>query len=433
MNVTTRRNFFSNLIALYGVQFATLIVPVATLPYLSRTLGPAAWGQLAAVQALSLTLSLIVEYGFVFSATRKVAQNRDDSLELAQIAAGVLGAKLLLSIVVVILGCLIFYFVQGFNGSPHLLLWGIIYAIVQGFSPLWYFQGMEKLQLSATIDTVARVMAASLVFIFVTSPEDAWRVVAFQVFSLTLAQLINSFRMYNEIRFLWPSVAASISGLRDGASMFLFRISVGIYTTANAALLRLFVPSTQVSYYANADRLATAGKSMVQPVTQLLFPRVSSLIRSDIMLARRVLKKTFIVLIATSLTVTTMAILIAPYFIPWFFGASYSSTISLFQLLSLTFPIVATSNILGIQWMIPNGMDRAFNTIIVLTGIVDIIFLVLLVPHFGAKGMVLTVIITECFVAAAMFFYLQLNGNNPLSSNVKYGIRAVEYPESGKR
>lgn len=43
-----------NLLALYGVQFANYLLPLLTLPYLARVLGPESWGALAVAQSFVL-------------------------------------------------------------------------------------------------------------------------------------------------------------------------------------------------------------------------------------------------------------------------------------------------------------------------------------------------------------------------------------------
>ena len=63
-----------NAAALYAIQFAGYIVPLVTLPYLSRVLGPAGFGLLLFSQSFALWASMIIEYGFNLSATRDVAR-----------------------------------------------------------------------------------------------------------------------------------------------------------------------------------------------------------------------------------------------------------------------------------------------------------------------------------------------------------------------
>ena len=64
----------------YLIAAAGLVIPLATIPYLARVLGPAAGGRVLGAQAVATSLVAIVEFGFNLSGTRRVArQGRRDS------------------------------------------------------------------------------------------------------------------------------------------------------------------------------------------------------------------------------------------------------------------------------------------------------------------------------------------------------------------
>ena len=72
----SRRLLVGNASALFGAQAVSLIVPLLTVPYLARTLGPQGWAPVVAAQALGNWLIVLLEYGFDLSGTRAVAQAR---------------------------------------------------------------------------------------------------------------------------------------------------------------------------------------------------------------------------------------------------------------------------------------------------------------------------------------------------------------------
>ena len=55
---------------LYVAHALALLVPLATIPYLARVLGPHAWGLVVFSQSLGAWLALVIEYGFDLSGTR---------------------------------------------------------------------------------------------------------------------------------------------------------------------------------------------------------------------------------------------------------------------------------------------------------------------------------------------------------------------------
>ena len=64
----------NNLFSMYGIYCSTYLLAVVTVPYLSRTLGPAAWGLLAAIQSFAGCLLLAVEFGFTYSGIKEAAR-----------------------------------------------------------------------------------------------------------------------------------------------------------------------------------------------------------------------------------------------------------------------------------------------------------------------------------------------------------------------
>jgi PST family polysaccharide transporter len=73
-----RSRILVNVIALYGVQGCTYLLPVITFPYLARVLHPDGWGAVLFAQAIGAIVAIAVEYGFDFSATRETARYEAD-------------------------------------------------------------------------------------------------------------------------------------------------------------------------------------------------------------------------------------------------------------------------------------------------------------------------------------------------------------------
>ncbi|MBN1086315.1 oligosaccharide flippase family protein [Erwinia aphidicola] len=64
---------FKNIAYLALVQVSNFVFPVITLPYLVRTLGVSDYGSIMLSLAIVQYFSLVVDYGFNYSATREIA------------------------------------------------------------------------------------------------------------------------------------------------------------------------------------------------------------------------------------------------------------------------------------------------------------------------------------------------------------------------
>ena len=73
---------FVNIASLGMVQIANYLIPVIIVPFVIRALGVEAFGKASYAQNIVAYLTILVNFGFDYSATQDVAINRDDKEKL---------------------------------------------------------------------------------------------------------------------------------------------------------------------------------------------------------------------------------------------------------------------------------------------------------------------------------------------------------------
>ena len=410
-----RHKLVQNALSLYGVQIATYIIPLITVPYLARVLGVAGWGLVAIAQGFGSYVGVLGEYGFSLSATREVARHRDDRNKLAHILAGVLGAKMMLVAAAFPLAIAAGRWVPVFRDHPALLWAGMFWALAQGFSVMWYFQGLERMRLVAILDISAKVLATAGVFLLVRRPEDGWRVLVLQGCGFLISAAIGLSLVYRELPFHLPSWASSWEALRMGWTMFLFRSSVSLYTAGNAFILGLFVSPEFVGYYAGAEKISRAFLGILNPISQTLYPRLSHLVSHAQNRAAQLVRISIGIMGAAGTAIGILVFLLSPVIVHIILGGHFGPSVPVLRVLALLVPLVAMGNVLGIQWMLPLGMDRAFNKIILAAGFINLVLALILAPAYTDMGMAWAVVIAETFVSVSMYLVLRSQKLDPLS------------------
>lgn len=409
VNIATQGRARKSIGLLLIVQLSALAVPLATMPFLTRILGPSSWGNLAAIQALAITLSIIVEYGFQYTATRSISLARESRSKVRVIVGDVISAKFILSLASGCVAVVVFFLVPSFRETGYLYLVGVIYSIILGWTPLWYFQGMERLEGAAAIDVVSKILSAVYILAFVRKPSDAILVLGSQAILTALATGWNTLRMIRAVGKPIINFRFASKPLIEGFPMFLYRTVVTIYSAGSTAILRGMSNSIETANYANADRLTTAAKSLVVPVGQVMFPKISRMNADNPAHAKK--------LMLTSLAGVTIpfglmaiaGVFLSPWLLPLFFGPDYASTVIIFQILCTTLPLVAASNVLGIQWMLAKGREKAFNGFVIVSALASIIAMLALVPFLGGIGMAWSVIVAEALLVTMMVIHLILS------------------------
>lgn len=402
-----------NIVSLYGIQIVGYAVPLVTLPFLARRLGPVPWGQVAFAESYAALLSVVIEYGFGLSACREIAKHRFDETRRAECFANTLAAQLILLLL-------------GVGGTlligipfPHILPVGgffwlaTLLSVGRSFTPSWYFQGIENLKVVAILNVSATAAAGGLLFVLIHSPADAWKVLALRAASSCGVAFITLVLAIRLTRLVRPNFASALATLRQGFSLFIFKSVATLYTTANVLLLGVLATPVLVGWYAGADRISRVAISTTGPISQAFYPRIARLAHTDRAAASRSLMWSGLLMISVAGMVSVALLFGAPLLVHLLLGKNFEPSVVVLRCLSPLPILIATSDLLGVQWMLPLRMDRVFNTIVVAAGLINIILAVILVPRLHAPGMAASVVTAEFFVSSAMLVVLRIKNLLP--------------------
>jgi len=407
-----RRSTLRNLFYLYAVQAANYLFPLITLPYLTRVLGPEGFGKLALAQAVSQYLYIVLEYGFSLSATREVAKWRDRPEALRGILGGVLGARALLSLPAVGTALLALYLFAPLRGELGLIGGGFLLALGMSLSPVWFFQGMERMGFVALMEFFVRLLATVGIFCLVRSPAQmAWPLYIQAVASFVLGFAGLAWAA-SFVGLRWPRFGEAWGWLRRGFSLFLFRSVVSLYTTANVLLVGLFLPPAQVALYAGAEKLSKALIPMWDPFNRLFLPRFSYLLEKSPKDASRLARRVGRIMLLLGLIAAGVLMYGSPFLVRLLLGPGYEGAVLLMRVLAWLLPLIALSTFLS-MWMLAQRMDRSFTIITFIAGLLNVSLGFLTVPRYGALGMAWVVVLSEAWVTGAMVVYLWWKGRLP--------------------
>lgn len=391
----TVRRVIQNAAALYAVQFVSFLIPVAMVPYLSRVLGPEGFGVSSFVTAFASALAVLLEFGFNLTATRKVARCRTSSDELAAIAASVMGAKLLLTLPVCALFAICAVVVSAHNNLGGYLSWGLIIVLANGYSPMWFYQGTERMAGAVLLEVFLRVLAAILTLVLVHSPEDLWKYLALTALAGALTTAITLGLVYRQVPWRWPSLSGAVATIRSSSAACLMRAVENMQGSVNTFVLGLVASSTVVGYFSAADRLTGVGWMLMTPISQVLYPLMSRLVVTERERAKNMVKWLVVGVAATGFLGALVAVGLAPWAVPLVMGADYVPAVAAFQVLVWLVPFKAVNSVLRLQWLLPNGMELAVSRTTIGVILANVLAACVLAPVGGHVGMAAAAVVSE--------------------------------------
>ena len=127
----------------YLINFSDYIISLILLPFLARTILIEGVGILGLAQTLGIVCMLIMEFGFLLSATREIASS-DNNENHSLVVSRVISSKIFLILPCLALCLLTFIFLPTFNDKPQLIILTFISAVFNGFTPLWFFGAFKR-------------------------------------------------------------------------------------------------------------------------------------------------------------------------------------------------------------------------------------------------------------------------------------------------
>lgn len=390
-----------SVLAIQGVQVGGYLLPLLSIPYLTRTLGLGGWGSLSYFQSISALIALAIEYGFVLSKGRDLAACPDDKKR--SMIAAVIGARITLTLTACVAFALFSLSDPVLRANPYLASLALIFALVQGNSLLWLFLGFQRALAFSVAELLSRILYTGSLFLFVKSPADYGNVLLLQILSngALLGYSVFAFRSKGLFSLApWREIA---SCLRNGSSLFIYSLFLGLYTLVNTYLLGRLIGPERAGDYATADKILRLLVGLVIfPVNRIFLPRISADVVKSAGRAMATHRQAAAILLGTAILSAGLLFAFADPFIPLAFGEQFVSAVDCFRIIILALPLMAGTNIFGVLYLVPTHRDKTFTCGVVLAGVCNLLLAPLLVSRFGSNGMSASVVISELTV---LFFF----------------------------
>jgi PST family polysaccharide transporter len=403
LRTAERRRLFDNIGSLYLLQGANYLIPMAVLPYLVRVLGMEIYGLVAFAQSFAQYFNIFTDYGFNFSATRSIAQNRNDVGKISEVFCCVFLIKLFLTAVgLIVLACVLLV-VPRMRNDWTIYMFAFVAVIGNVLFPVWFFQGVERMRYISIISGTTKAFSAVLLFVFVHQPADGLLAVAIQSAGMVVAGVIGLVvclrTMHLDLQ--WPSWVSLKTCSGEGWHLFVSTASVSLYTNSNVFLVGLLAGNVQAGYFSAAEKLIRAISGLVGPINQAVFPYVNSLARTSSQAALAFIAQCLKWMSGLTLVPVVILFLLARPIVVLCFGHAAIGAIPVMRWIAPLPFLIAVSNVLGIQTMIPFGLDRQLSRILLAAGALNVAAACFLIPRLAAQGAGISVLFTELFVTAS--------------------------------
>lgn len=375
-----------NMTWLTVLQFANYLIPLLIIPYIVRVLGVDVFGKITYAQNIITYFTLLINFGFEYSATREIAVNKGNKPVITQIFWSVLKQKaalLLLSFV----GLVILYFsFSRVNSDFTLYFFVFLMNVGVVLFPTWFFQGMEEMGKMAIFNVLIKGLGLILTVLFVKKTSDyliypLLTSLAYIVFGIgALVYVIKHF----EIHYIKSEKTIYHKIFNNSFPIFLNNLFVSLYTTANITILGMYHSNHEIGIYGGAQKIIMAILMLTSmPINIAIFPQISREFELSKKNGLRKLKKVIIwVSIVSILLCITTFIFSAP-FVNLLLGKEFKESIYLLKLFSVLPFLVIVASLLTVQGLYGMKLQKYAPYIGLFIGTFSVSINIIFIPKYG--------------------------------------------------
>lgn len=405
--------FARNVASLGSVQLANMLLPLLTVPYVVRIIGPDRLGLLNFAQAYTAYFTLLINYGFEMSAVRAIAADRTNRALVNRIFSEVMLGKALLWVLASVLFAILTLQVPELRTHFWLHFWTYLSCAGYVLFPIWLFQAMEDLGRVALLNLAVRVLFAASVLLLIREPEDYF----YQNLSLSGAQILVSLVALRmavrrfRVAFILPTAARMCARFREDLMLFLSSLTITLYANSTVFLLGLVSTAYSVGIFSAGVRLESIARSFVGlALNQAFFPIAAREFGKSRATGVSAIQRLFFPLVLLLCAISLAIWLVAPWFITFFYGAGFSEAVAVLRIVAVLTLTIGVSNLLGFHTMINLRLDRAFFAITAGGAVLGVGLTVLLAQRFDHLGAAWAWVIVEAYTTLAMLAYLRAQG-----------------------
>lgn len=411
---STRTNFIFN--AIY--QLSTILVPLITMPYLSRVIGPAGLGDYSFAYSVAFYFTIFIKLGLNNYGNRTIAYVKDDKEALSKTFWEIYCFQLFLGVILFAI-----YIVYSVFFSPNKTL-GIVMGIFVFSSIIdinWCLYGLEKFKVTSTRDVITKILVTLCIFMFVKCPEDVWLYAFLYSMGMFINQLIVIPLAKGEISFCKVRAEDVFKHIKPNLELFIPVVAVSIYRAMDKIMLGIMSTNIELGYYHGAENVIRVPMAFVTALGTVMLPRMSN------MIARGENKKrvegtfdksiVFAMFLATSICFGIMAV--SREFVPIFYGPGYEKCNFLFYIILPGSMFEAFANVIRTQYLIPRKKDKIYVFSLGIGAAINLIMNLILIPRYDSVGAAIgtfSAYATVCVVQAICVFKEANIGRNVVNS-----------------
>ena len=385
---------------------AKMVFPFITLPYLTRILSTDTYGTVAYVKTVMTYMQIIVDFGFVLSATKDIVKVRKDKDRVSQIIGDTLLARIIMGIAAFIILLVLIICIPILRNNVVYTLLSYLVVFMSVFLMDYLFKGLEIMHVITTRFVLMKIISTILTFILVKDNNDMLLIPVLDIVSSLVAVILVLYKVKKlELKLKFTNIKNSLKSIKESFVYFLSNVASTSFNALSTLIIGLMISPTEVAYWSLCIQITGTIQSCYSPFSEGVYPEMIKTKNINI------IKKIFKIFLPLVLVGCIVMYFIAEPILNILGGEKYIVAVPILRLLipTLFFGFIAV--MLG--WPTLGAIGKTKETTVSTVGsiIINLISLLILIVinRFTLVNIAIVRIITEISLFSIRVYYTKKN------------------------
>lgn len=394
----------NNTIMLMIFNVAKILFPFITLPYLTRVLSTDTYGTVTYVKTVMTYMQLLVDFGFVLSATKDIVKVRENKEKLGYVIGDTMMARIILGIVGFILIVILSLTLPILKANILYTILSYLVVFMSIFLMDFLFRGIEKMHIITIRFIVMKIISTIFTFILIKNDGDVLLIPILDIISSFIAVLLVFYEMKKmKIKMHFSKIKNAIASIKDSFIYFLSNVASTSFNALSTIIMGIYIGATEVAYWGVCMQIIGSIQACYTPISDGIYPEMIK--NKNINLINKVIKIFFPIVVVGCI----LAFFLAEPGFMLLGGEAYLPAVPIFRILIPTlffgfFAIIYGWPALG---AIGKTKETTLSTIISIVVYIGLLFGLVVTNSFTLIHVAIVRSITEFILFATRYFFFK--------------------------
>ena len=259
------------------LQTSTILIQFFMYPYIIRTVGLSNWGIVVFAQNIVSFFNIFINFGLDIVSVKEISIHRASKKKLSEIFSAIFILRSLFFFMSLFVYIILVNIIPSFQDKKIIFYYSFCFCIAEWLLPVWFFQGIEKMQYITFITLSSKILLALCVFVFIKKQSDYYLIPLFNGIGSLLGGIIGLYLVFKKykLNIVIPHINILKKYLYESIPIFLSKAVIIIKDKTNLILISSFLGTSEVAIYDIAERIRALISLIQSIINKVIYPKVS--------------------------------------------------------------------------------------------------------------------------------------------------------------